>query len=322
MKNFSSIIQYDKLFDDKIIRTPEFKSIEQNLSSSEMKIKDFIEKTIEFKRRFEQEKNYEPKVIIRFSSFIDLEIAIDYLEGEKEKAIAIHERFKNTKNSSYKFKDVPNENDAIYWLAQNKLVEGIDDSKFAILAIYDGLDNARSLIQQIGRTLRKESSDSKLDTSWVIINSTDRYLEDIWSNYLDYESDKSQRGKLPINNYKGFFKSYLSNQPDYIYGSQKFLKKFDDQMPLEFKDTLYRYSLPLKVNIFSLKDRMTSDFEFNTLIDKIISQKELSNEFVVNKNIDESESMYVVIYTKFGNSSILSNESFIEVKLGLFFFYG
>ncbi|WP_236810259.1 DEAD/DEAH box helicase [Bacillus altitudinis] len=308
-------------FDDKIIRRPEFKSIEQNLSSSEMKIKDFINKTIEFKRRFAQEKNYEPKVIIRFSFFIDLEVAIDYLEGEKEKAIAIHERFKNTKNNNYKFKDVPDENDAIYWLAQNKLVEGIDDSKFAILAIYDGFDNARLLIQQIGRTLRKESSDSKIDTSWVIINSTDRYLEDIWTTYLEYESDKSQRGKLPTNNYKSFFKSYLSNQPDYIYGSQKFLKKFDDQMPLEFEDTLYRYSLPLKVNIFSLKERMTSDFEFSTLIDKIISQKELSNEFVVNKNIDESESMYVVIYTKFGNSSILSNESFIEVKLGLFFIW-
>ncbi|RJS53923.1 hypothetical protein CJ480_19790 [Bacillus subtilis] len=307
--------------DEKIIRTPEFISVEQDLSSSEVKIRDFIDKTIRFKRRFEQEKNYEPKVIIRFSSFIDLQIAIDYLEGKEEKAIAIHERFKNTKDNNYKFQDVPNENDAIYWLAQNKLVEGIDDSKFAILAIYDGFDNARSFIQQIGRTLRKESSDSNLDKSWVIINSTDRYLEGIWDTYVDYESDKSQRGKLPTNNYKNFFESYLLKQPNYIYGSRKFLKKFDYQTPLEFRDTLFRYRLPLKVNIFSLKDWTTKVFEFNSLVNKIISQKELSNEFVVNKHNNESEDMYVVIYNKFSNSSILSNESFIEVKLGLFFIW-
>ncbi|KOP79894.1 hypothetical protein AMS60_16225 [Bacillus sp. FJAT-21945] len=310
-----------KAIDEKIIRTPEFKSVEQNFSSSEVKIRDFIDKTIEFKRRFELKKNYVPKVIIRFSSFIDLQIAIDYLDDKEEKAIAIHERFNNTKDDNYRFQDVPNENDAIYWLAQNKLVEGIDDSKFALLSIYDGFDNARSFIQQIGRTLRRGRSDSDPDKSWVIINSTDRYLEGIWDTYVDYESDKSQREKLPINNYKNIFRSYLSNQPDFIYGSRKFLKKFDDQTPLEFRDTLFRYSLPLKVNIFSLKDGSTIGFEFSTLINQIISQKELSNEFVVNKHKNESEDMYVVIYTKFGNSSILSNESFVEVKLGLFFLW-
>ena len=307
--------------DEKFIRAPEFKSVEQDISDSGVMIRDFVDKTIGFKQRFEHEENYDPKVIIRFSSFTDLQIAIDYLESKEEKAIAIHERFKSTKNNNYKYQHVPSENEAVYWIAQNKLVEGIDDSKFTILAIYDGFDNARSFIQQIGRTLRKEVSNRNPDKSWVIINSNNNYLKGIWDTYLEYESDKSQREKLPTNNYKNFFKSYLSNQPDYIYGSRKFLKKFDDEKSLELRDTLYRYSLPLKVNIFSLKEEALSGFELDKLQDQIISQKELSNEFVVNKHKNEDEDMYIVIYTKFGNSSILSNESFVEVKLGLFFIW-
>lgn len=307
--------------DEKIIRTPEFKFVEQDIPISEDKIKNFIDNTIRYKCRFEQEKNYDPKVIIRFSSFNDIQIAIDYLEEKEEKAIAIHDRFKNTKDNNYKFQDVPNKNDAIYWVAQNKLVEGIDDSKFAILAIYDGFDNARSFIQQIGRTLRREQSNNNPDQSWVIINSTDCYLEDIWDTYVDYESEKNQREKLPTNNYKDIFKSYLSYQPNYVYDSRKFLRKFDNQTMMELSDTLYRYRLPLRVNIFSLKNEMSRDFEFNNLIKQIINQKELSNEFVVNKHKNESEDMYVIVYTKFENSSILSNESFVEVKLGLFFIW-
>lgn len=307
--------------DEKIIRTPEFKYLDQDIPASKVKISVFIDKIMELKGRFEEENNFEPKIIIRFANFSDLETAIDYLDGKEEKAIAIHERFKNTKDNDSKFQDVPTENDAIYWLAQNKLVEGIDDSKFAFLAIYGGFDNARSFIQQIGRTLRKERPDSSLEKSWIIINPADNYLEDIWNTYVDYESDTAQRDKLPTNNFKNFFKSFLLNQPDYIYGSRKFLKKFDDQTPMEFRDTLFRYRLPLKANIFSLKDEILGEFRFDKFINEIINQKELSNEYVINKHKHESEDMYIVTYTKFGNSSILSNESFVEVKLGLFFLW-
>lgn len=303
--------------DEKIIRTPEFKYLDQDIRTLEVSV--FVDKVLELKERFEEVNNFEPKIIIRFANFSDLETSIDYLGDKEEKAIAIHERFKNTKDDDSKFQDVPIENDAIYWLAQNKLVEGIDDSKFAILAIYGGFDNARSFIQQIGRTLRKERPDSTLEKSWIIINSADNYLEDIWNTYVEFESDKIQRDKLPTNIFKNFFKSFLSNQPDYIYGSRKFLKKFDDKTPMEFRDTLFRYKLPLKVNIFSLKDEALVEFQFDNLINEIINQKELSNEYVINKHKHENEDMYVVIYTKFGNSSILSNESFVEVKLGLFF---
>lgn len=192
--------------DEKIIRTPEFIYLDQDISPSEVCV--FVDMIIELKRRFEEENNFEPKIIIRYANFNDLETSIDYLNSKEEKAIAIHERFINTKDDESKFQNVPTENDAIYWLAQNKLVEGIDDSKFAILAIYGGFDNARSFIQQIGRTVRKERPNSSLEKSWIIINPSDNYLEDIWNTYVDYESDKTQRDKLPTNNFKNFSKTF------------------------------------------------------------------------------------------------------------------
>ena len=41
-----------------------------------------------------------------------------------------------------------------FWLHESKLLEGVDDSSFVAIALYDGFDNARQLIQQIGRALR------------------------------------------------------------------------------------------------------------------------------------------------------------------------
>ncbi|WHX24912.1 DEAD/DEAH box helicase family protein [Virgibacillus halodenitrificans] len=305
-------------FDEKIIRTTEFKRIDLHTENEEG-IRNFIDKIIEIKDTFDHEYNYESRVILRFANFDELNFAIEYLINKEECAIAIHERFIDTKSNQHKFKDVPSKNDATYWLAQNKLVEGVDDSRFAILGIYSPFDNARSLIQQIGRTLRKDSNNGTIETSLVVINSKDTSQEDIWKTFINYEYNNSRSNKLPIINFKNYFKDTITNQPNYIYSSKKFLKKFELEDESIFEDILTRYKFPLKVNIFSNKEVESGNIEFEELLKEIIIQKELSNEFVINqyKKLDDKKSL--VIYAKYSNSSILSNESFIEVKLGLFY---
>ncbi|MGG3622219.1 DEAD/DEAH box helicase family protein [Bacillus gobiensis] len=305
--------------EESIIRSPKFKYIENEISTPEKKIHNFIDNVISLREEFIEKYNYSPKVIIRFANFEDLNIGIEYLMAKVEKAIAIHERFKGTKNSKYKFKNVPRENEADYWLAQNKLIEGIDNNKFALLGIFGAFDNARSLIQQIGRILRKDNKAHHLSKCWVIMDEVHSFQEDMWNTYLEYEKDISESNKLPTTNFKNYFKSFLSNQPNYIYGSKKFLKKFELENNFNFDQSTTRYNMPLRVNIFSLKTR--TSFEYETLYDEIVKQKELSNEFILRNHKQVTENMSVVVYSKHHNSSILNSESFVEVKLGLFFLW-
>ncbi|QPC48229.1 DEAD/DEAH box helicase [Mangrovibacillus cuniculi] len=307
-----------KAFDDEIIRKCEFKQVEMN-SEGDEDVKEFIDKIIEIKGVYDREHNYESKVIIRFANFEDLNFAIEYLLTIEEKSVAIHERFLNTKNNQNKYKDVPYGNNAIYWLAQNKLVEGIDDSRFVILGIYSPFDNARSLIQQIGRVLRKDLNNTSTEKSYIVIKSQDRSQEDTWNTFISYENDNDSSNKLPVINFKGYFKESIINQPNYIYSSKKFLKRFNIENELEFQDILTRYKLPLKANIFSYRAVADEEFKFKELIEEIIEQKELSNEFAINHHQNQDEKQSLVVYAKYSNSSILNNESFIEVKLGLFY---
>jgi superfamily II DNA or RNA helicase len=43
---------------------------------------------------------------------------------------------------------------AVFWLHQTKLLEGIDDPTFVAVALLDDFTNDRQLVQQIGRVLR------------------------------------------------------------------------------------------------------------------------------------------------------------------------
>ncbi|MFS8188464.1 DEAD/DEAH box helicase [Rossellomorea marisflavi] len=306
--------------DEEMIRVPYFKFINQGtFASTKEKIQNFINQITTLRQNFIDENNYEPKVIIRFQTFYDLNIGIEYLIEKEEDAVGIHDQFKDTKGDKYRFKTVPRNNDAIYWLAQDKLVEGIDDSKFAILAIYGSFNNTRSLIQQIGRVLRIDNNAIHLKNSWVVVRTEDSFQEVEWNSYIDFETNNAEENKLPIINFKNHFNDFLSNQPDYIYGSNRFLKKIDLNTEYDFDESKLNYKMPLRVNIFSLKEGTT--FEYAVLINKIVKQKEYSNEFVLREHKDPNEDKGIYIYSKYRNSSILSIESFVEVQLGAFFLW-
>nr|WP_274541941.1 DEAD/DEAH box helicase family protein [Caldibacillus thermoamylovorans] len=304
-----------------IIRNVEFKYIDQESNDVKEKIKKFINAIIKSKKEYDQKYNCDAKVIIRFSNFEDLNYAINVILEKGENAIAIHDRFKNTKDNNYKFQEVPIKNEATYWLAQNKLVEGVDDYKFAILGVFEAFDNARSLIQQIGRVVRKKSINSRVNKCWIVINTADRFQEELWKTYIDYESDKIQNAKLPVTNYINHFKEYLSSQPKYLYSSRKFLKRFNVKENLNFEEVATRYKIPLRVNIFSLKDQYINEITVENMLQEIIGQKEVSNEFVLGRYLNKNGEIGIIVYVKFGNSPILSTESFVELKLGLLFVY-
>ncbi|WP_175295239.1 hypothetical protein, partial [Bacillus cereus] len=53
----------------------------------------------------------------------------------------------------------------------------------------------------------------------------------------------------------------------------------------------------------------------------IYQEKQLTNEVIVHSHISSDQRMALLVYSKYSNSPILHDESFIEVKLGLCFFW-
>ncbi|MFB5545249.1 DEAD/DEAH box helicase [Bacillus cereus] len=303
------------------VREIQFKIINQYEATREAKIEEFINNIIELREQYIKENDFEPKVIIRFASFNDIKLAHYFLKNNEENVIAIHERFKETKEDSTLYQNVPQDkNDAIYWLHQNKLVEGIDNSEFAILGIYQAFDNARSLIQQIGRIIRIDEKNSS-KKGWVIVHSADKLQKNIWETFYEIEKNDSSMNELPSVNFRKLLDDLLTIQPDYIYEAKRFLRKFDYNISYNFEDAFQKYKLPLKTNILSYDGEDDEESIFKTILDDIYQEKQLTNEVIVHSHISSDQRMALLVYSKYSNSPILHDESFIEVKLGLCFFW-
>jgi len=305
---------------DEIIRDIDFQIVNITNGNSEEKIKEFINKVVFLREEYMKQNNFEPKVIIRFDNFDDIQHAYTILKGNDEKVIAIHDRFKGTRNSVDLFQDVPSlNNEATYWLHQNKLVEGIDNSEFAILAIYGSFDNARSLIQQIGRIIRRNENEPKKGT--VIVDTIGSFQKSIWDTFCETEkSELSSVNKLPSLNFKTLFENLMKIQPLYIYETKRFLKKYSYKDSLSFEESLNKFKLPLKTNIFNLGNNTNARTAHETLLENLNKEKELNNDIIIQSYTDMDKSISLIIYSKYNNSTILNDESFIEVKLGLCYF--
>ncbi|WP_328251346.1 DEAD/DEAH box helicase [Priestia megaterium] len=124
------------------------------------------------------------KVIIRFDREEDIAKAKQILNNLTDSVVAIHESFSN--NADLKvFKDVPDvtKTSSDFWLHQNKLIEGIDDNKFSILAIYSSFSDVRSLVQQVGRIIRKNPY---VEESLVIYRRGQFNQGKMFTEYLNY----------------------------------------------------------------------------------------------------------------------------------------
>ncbi|MED4225642.1 DEAD/DEAH box helicase [Neobacillus cucumis] len=304
---------------EEIVRDIDFNVVDLGMETHETKIKDFINHVIQLREEYISKNNFEPQVIIRFDNFVDIELAYSILAAKDEKVIAIHDRFKETKDNNNLFQNVPSlGNDATYWLHQNKLIEGIDNSKFAILAIFGAFVDARSLIQQVGRIIRRdEINNSK--RGLVIVETSGIFQQTIWKTFCDTETDESAVNKLPSLNFKNLFANLMKIQPSYIYETKRFLKRFQYKRDLNFEDTYFKYKIPLKTNIFTFKEGFEISMANETLLKNLLEEKELNNEIVVQSYINNEQTINLIVYSKYNNSPFLNEESFIEVKLGLCF---
>ncbi|MHB8816439.1 MAG: DEAD/DEAH box helicase [Steroidobacteraceae bacterium] len=141
------------------------------------------------------------------------------------RTIGIHDKFRDPPaGEDWQFHTVPppRETDAQIWIHQFKLMEGIDDHRFRVLAFFDLMTNLRSVVQQIGRIIRPTPGGGAED-AYVLDHYKGR-LRQYWDLYKDY--DEGLTAELLTKSLSRFYvDKFIEAHPPVDYIARKFRRR-------------------------------------------------------------------------------------------------
>ncbi|WP_439490301.1 DEAD/DEAH box helicase [Algoriphagus sp.] len=268
----------------------------------------FLVKLLSELRRIEPEitnqgiKN--PKVIIRCENADDIRKIVNKLLKLKKRAIGIHENFKPSSGFTKKVPESSEQNKYDFYIHQYKLIEGIDNPDFCIVAIYSDFRSTRLLIQQIGRVLRNPQLLSN-QKAYLFCRSKRKTSEE-WRKYLDYDKLLDPRNKL--------------------FDITDILRVNKDVSTLYFNGTFREL---VNVNNIDLKKSILFQKKVNVFIqDGSVQFKDLSQTLIDEWNSRDyhilktqfiDPEIVLIMYIKYENSPLVKSGVFIEQTLAITF---
>jgi superfamily II DNA or RNA helicase len=128
-KRFVFVYTHHTAVQEKYIRAVEFRDIERGDSPER-----FVEEVLFFYNgEFQKSKPQNiinPRVIIRCDTVDDIKVIANLLKKKGKKVVALHENFADVSKGIFrKHVSNPERVDAIFWVHQYKLIEGIDDPR-------------------------------------------------------------------------------------------------------------------------------------------------------------------------------------------------
>lgn len=248
-----------------------------------------------------------PRVIIRCESDARIRQIGQALAAAGRTYILIHENFQDadpTRPHELRSVPDPEHEQALYWVHQFKLLEGIDDPRFQVLAIFDELKTTRSLVQQVGRVIRNPARRAGA-MAHFLDHSAGRH-EELWDGYLAFDRLIGEKGVTVADFGKGMLAAIRQAQPDVVYIDGRFRSR----LTLDAIDPAEELMLPLTVNVF----RKTKGFRLAQICDDL--EREYAEQDRDQRRIDVGPKTVVFIYLTFRNSPLLRSQCFIECELG------
>jgi superfamily II DNA or RNA helicase len=279
--------------------------------------KIFIDDVIEFyEENLGTHLEQDSRVIIRCENRSNIRLLTRIIREKGYSAISLHEQFSDTDENEFEVKKVPNPKsfDAIFWVHQFKLLEGIDDSRFQLLAIYDPFSSIRQLIQQVGRVIRNPSKEQNIK-GYVIDHSADSLHQGLWEGFLSYDRSLKQDETLGFAIGQDWLEKVIKAQPGLAYIEGSFRELFDIE-DIAYEDIL----IPQRVNFLQKLD----NFTLEKLCDHI------SNEFDKYDRIHrlkyfnvkgEEKRIAVFVYIDLNPSPSLKTKTFYETRLTITLIY-
>jgi hypothetical protein len=186
-----------------------------------------------------------PKLIVRADERAKLEMLHDEIERVSvESVLTIHHAIKRNDALERRFNSVKAAQSILanaslrYWLRQTTLLEGVDDSSFVAVAVYDVFGNARQLVQQIGRVPRSSDERRKTRQEAVVLASPEMVsrMEESWDHYLDFERYCVKNTSYLVTNEAALPDRLLATMPDIQYIEGQFWPRFVIEGNLDIDD--------------------------------------------------------------------------------------
>ena len=211
-----------------------------------------------------------PKVMVRGNDLETLTLLQTEINRVFEtQAVVIHDRVRKADENGDRFASVASavraRPDAQFWIHQNKLMEGIDDSSFVAVAIFDLMGNARQLVQQIGRVTRYSNGDGRVrQTGWILASPANaKRISTAWKRYKGYEDYAARNTAHIVTNEVTLPDRLLEYMAEYQYISGEFRGRFEFEQPLASGDiqlprtaAVLRTAAPLPdIRVFGNDDR-------------------------------------------------------------------
>jgi superfamily II DNA or RNA helicase len=254
------------------------------------------------------------RVIVRCETRASVKDVARELQKAGRKVIALHERFPGkgaaigdgpaSEDGGLERQDFPpaDQRDFDFWVHQNKLLEGIDDPNFTLLAIYERFRSTRSLVQQIGRIIRNPGQKPR-QTAWVFCDRRHRQRE-WWEAYRKHEPDQELKLKGAE---RQLFDTMVTSQPEVEYLDGRWCERFDFS-----RDDLHRQlQYPLRTNAAACRPRFSMT-GFRAEVKAEWRQDELD----IRSETPDAVTPWVFVYAMKRNCPILLDRSFAEFRIG------
>jgi superfamily II DNA or RNA helicase len=247
-----------------------------------------------------------PRAIICCAKMATVERVTRLMRDRRINALGIHERF-GGRRVDYLTERVPEPKQAEFdvWVHQNKLTEGLDDSRFCVLGVLNRIRNERKLIQQIGRVLRRGANG--LDEAWVLY-SRDLKIKESWTNYREFET---QPDSVDPERYHRILKEIFDRQPPMEYFGGRFRRRFEADSPELRCAVLLRASAVVR--------RVGRKFRMDEFADYTSDFLLLEDRILLGPNKGPFQGpgdSRLWVYATFANSPLLMEHSQYEVRLG------
>jgi superfamily II DNA or RNA helicase len=245
-----------------------------------------------------------PRVIVRCETQSDVTELTALLVAEGVKAIGIHDRYadeEHDENHAHRVPD-PKSTDADFWVHQFKLMEGLDDPRFALLAVYQPFRNGRSFVQQVGRIIRNPGQ--KKGQWGSVLIETDSGQEAYWQGYLQFERNYE---KDPDHvDQRQAFEVIVRSQAELLYVHGQYRQRFEVDSFSPSEDL----ALPLSANVL----RPSSRIDLSRLL-KALEEQWREDDVDVRKTLWHGDTV-VLLHVTYRNSPLLAKRALTEYSLG------
>lgn len=230
------------------------------------------------------------------------------LAGRPEKCRAIHHQFEDEEDQSLTSLPAIRSSDETFLVHQYKLMEGLDDPRCAMLALYDGFKSDRQFVQQLGRVLRNPTPGQPCKPAFVMATERKSAI-DTWKRYLTFDQACGERGGNPFLRNENFVEDLLGQLPDQDYIQGRFRKRPDF--------TANNVSEELLVPQSAIIYRVGNKFQFQELEDIVKDALDDDDRKLIRVYHREPQNCSVYFTVLATQSPLLSESTFPDLSLAV-----